>query len=269
MIALGIVVPRDGSVIPYGAAGVAFDVPWMVAYPNQAMAAAAAASEETATIAWSVDCGIDGFVFEGDLQTDIPLDATQSQYEGTSSFRPIAPKTVVPGTIVACTILAVINEGQDDENTSSAVVRLPVGYDGPFNASLAVTERQGGPQKTINYPIELSNDGSTPILVSFELPDRGGKDWSPIVPVPVVLEPKSTLIVDFVVATPFENGYNKGSTGMVVRAVPHAPDNPDLAGEPIDLDVTAKVRGFYIPGPSPMILVAALAVLAAGRRALA
>ncbi|HUR62656.1 MAG TPA: hypothetical protein VM286_09875, partial [Candidatus Thermoplasmatota archaeon] len=124
---------------------------------------------------------------------------------------------------------------------------------------------EAGPQKQITYSIELSNNGNARSNVNFNVVDAHSADgWNPIAPNPILLESKNqggtstTKNVNFLVSTPYKNGWNNKETTFVLKIQPVSTNNPELKGNEIQVNVLARVRGIYVPGPEPFLMVIAL-----------
>lgn len=67
-----------------------------------------------------------------------------------------------------------------------------------------------------------------------------------------------TKQASFVVSTPYQNGWNNDETTLVFRLQPVSTNHQDTKGQEVSVNVLARVRGIYVPGPEPMLLVGAI-----------
>ncbi len=119
---------------------------------------------------------------------------------------------------------------------------------------------QGGPQKQLPYELVLTNDGNARIQVQFavgEAPEEGVL----VVPDPVIVDVGATVTAIATYVTPFANGYNDVDEPLSVIASP-ATTATRTEGEPQEIQLNAKTKGFYVPGPgilAPLLVAFALA----------
>jgi hypothetical protein len=124
-----------------------------------------------------------------------------------------------------------------------------------------------GPQKEVPVPIDIQNLQEQRVEVVFEILDGPGGRWHLVLPDAVILEPGETKTVTARVLTTFHDGYVKDHADWMVRATPMQPGTQEPAGEPADLEIGQGVKGWYVPGPSLPLALAALGVAGiVGRR---
>jgi hypothetical protein len=254
-----------GAFVPVEAMGVSLDVPWTYRAPAPANSPA----EET-SIAWEVTCPLG--VMAQVAPTLVTVPPGQQQATGTASF-PITATREAPGLQTqACTVTGTAAGATEAlQATDSVEAEVTVAFYGNVTVSLPSATKQGGPQKQVRYPIDIANLGNTRIVVTFEIPDRPGKGWNFILPDPIVLDSpnagggQASSTANVVVATPYDNGYNSGAADFVVRVNTAAADDPGQVGPSSDVELTTKVKGFYVPGPQLPLLLVVLAVAVALR----
>ncbi|MEK6976630.1 MAG: hypothetical protein AABY18_09840 [Candidatus Thermoplasmatota archaeon] len=247
--------------IPFGGTGT-MEVGWTLTFED-----AASATEELATnrgsIRWTLECP-EPITME---PTAFPLAYTAgvASYEGKATLSVQADPAAVGGKPIACQITGNFT-GTSTEVHDTVQAPLVVVYKGGITVNTIVTEKTGGPQKQIPYPMDITNTGNARTLVTFTMPERPGGRWNVLLPENLLLEPGQTTTAVLVVSTPFKNGYVRGSTDIhLVIGTAHA-DDPELMGPSTPIDLGAKVKGTYIPGPTLPLLVVALAVVAVRAR---
>lgn len=249
----------DGeTAIPIHHAGV-LAVPWTYTFPNAAAASAAVALGNT-TLVWMLGCAEGQVAIVGPASTPIQFTPGSTSYTGTARLS-IQATPDTPGLReLACRIEGVAGGSvQTLQATDANDFAMDVAWNGEVTFS-SVATRQAGPQKQIPYPIEVTNAGNSRVLVSWEALDDPGGRWNILVPEPLTLDAGQTATAIATVATPYDNGYNKDSGTFQIRAVVTSPSDPDLVLASQEIPLGATVRGWYVPGPSPLLAFAALAL---------
>ena len=121
-----------------------------------------------------------------------------------------------------------------------------------------------GPQKEVPYQLELTNFGNAKTVVNFKITDEpaGGK-WNALAPEQVTLNTEQSGLgnkqtIPFLVSTTYKNGWNNAVGGYTLELTPIAFIDPEQKGTPTTVNVLARVRGVYVPGVEPFLLVAAV-----------
>jgi len=135
-------------------------------------------------------------------------------------------------------------------------------FQGKIQVSTPTPEQVAKPQKMISYPLSIQNVGPVRTVVVFELVEQPKGDWKILLPESVAIETGQSAATTVAVSTPYDTGYNDGSARFVLRAIPTSPDDPSAQGEPQDIELGAKVKGWYAPGPSGGLVLAILAIAA-------
>ncbi|HEX2066049.1 MAG TPA: hypothetical protein VHI93_04470, partial [Candidatus Thermoplasmatota archaeon] len=150
-------------------------------------------------------------------------------------------------------------------NDAEIAIPFSVRYYGLLTATVPTTIAEAGPQKEIRYDITLTNLGNSNTNINFDLATEIPEGWSPVPPSPLIIGPSQqaggsdfTKTVSFLVSTPHKNGWNNDQTPFQLKITPASTINPDQKGNEIAVNVLARVRGVYVPGPEPFLLVAAL-----------
>lgn len=248
----------EGSDGLHPAAGGRLAIPWTLTFDNLATAAA--------------ELGPDGSPLAFALQCDLPLtgeaeavlvslEAGKVAYAGTAEMV-LRPEAITGYLKVPCEVAASF-DGDLSDAQDSVPLEVPVLYEAKLDIQLLGSSRSAGPQKQIPFEIVLNNEGDGPMLVHFELASgRPGGKWQVLLPEAQIIDGGQTGSAIVVVATDYANGFNSGAIDVTVNAVAMNPNDPEQTRSfPVDLE--AGVRGFYVPGPTPALLVLALGVTVA------
>jgi len=134
-------------------------------------------------------------------------------------------------------------------------VPLAVAYDGLLTASVEKTIGEAVPDGNITYTITLTNLGNAPTTVRFAMPDPVANGWNATVPNSIVLDRSAqsggtdfSKQVAFTVHTPSKDGWNNAQTTFQFKATPASVIDASRQGNPITVNVLARVRGCSPPG---------------------
>lgn len=187
---------------------------------------------------------------------DVPLDYSVSASQAAPGERDI--KCTFVGKVLP------LSSGYKDSPESTTQVTLKAKFLGLLSASIPSTIAEAGPQKQITYEIELTNLGNALTYVNFNLAGEAPEGWSPVPPTPIIMQSQQqggtefTKKVNFLIQTPHKNGWNNDEKTFQLKIQPSSTKDPELKGNEIGVNVLARVRGIYVPGPEPFLLVAAL-----------
>lgn len=233
-------------------------VPWVLAFPSAAHASAELAQD--AAITWTVAC-------DAPLGVSVPPTllepvAGQDAYSGEAVIT-LDPRDDTPGVVdITCDVTGQFT-GATTQATDTIQAAVQVLFDAQVAFEVQDEARESGPQKIIRYPIAVTNGGNAAALVNWDILERPAGRWNLVLPDPVVLAPGENVTVHVLVATTFENGYVSDKAAFTLQAFASAAFDPDQVGPRVDLTLQATAKGWYIPGPSPALLVGAMAALAA------
>lgn len=125
------------------------------------------------------------------------------------------------------------------------------------------------PQTAVDFPVTITNFGNGNSKVAFELVNEPSGGLQVPIPQPVTLEARQTggkvtqQTVSFSISTPFKNGYMNQPGLVTVKLKAAYALNSQIKGEEIQFSVLATTKGFYVPGPSPMLAILAVGLVAA------
>lgn len=231
------------------------------------------AAAQTATLTWDSATCPAGVVMTGAQSQVVALSGgaagASSETKGTSTFTLTASPDAAGEKPLQCTMKGRVgpSSGGAVQQTNDAEVAIPfsVKYYGLLSATIPTTIAEAGPQKEIRYDITLTNLGNANTNVNFALAADAPAGWSPVAPAPFIIGPSQqaggadfTKTVSFLVSTPHKNGWNNDQTAFQLKITPSSTINTDQKGNEIAVNVLARVRGIYVPGPEPFLLVAAL-----------
>jgi hypothetical protein len=124
--------------------------------------------------------------------------------------------------------------------------------------------KSAGPQKEVPYQLELTNFGNAKTVVSFLITDQpsSGK-WEALAPEQITLNTEQSGLgnkqtIPFIVSTTYKNGWNNAIGGYTLEMTPVAFIDPEAKGTPSTVNVLARVRGVYVPGVEPFVMLAAI-----------
>ncbi|MCA1811997.1 MAG: hypothetical protein LC623_08315 [Halobacteriales archaeon] len=205
--------------------------------------------------------------------TSTPIDLSKAtggtQTFDTSSSFSISATQLAPGeTDIKCSFTAKVtalqNNAYSDTDEQSTSLLVKVKFLGLLTANVPNTIVEAGPQKEIRYEIELTNLGNSLTNVNFNLAGETPEGWSPVPPTPIIMQSQQqggtefAKKVNFLIQTPHKNGWNNDEKTFQLKIQPSSTKDPDQKGNEIAVNVLARVRGIYVPGPEPFLLVAAL-----------
>jgi hypothetical protein len=236
--------------------------------PVQAVGAAFTA----ATLTWDGIACPPGVTLSGSFSQSIDLSSHASAQSSSIGDKSVFTLTASPDTPgekpLECSMnghVEAVGQAAKPSNTVNARIPFTVKYYGLLTTTIPTTIAEAGPQKEIRYDITLTNLGNANTNVNFALAADAPTGWSPVPPTPLILGPSQqsggsdfTKTVSFLVSTPHKNGWNNDQTAFQLKITPGSTINTDQKGNEIAVNVLARVRGIYVPGPEPFLLVAAL-----------
>jgi hypothetical protein len=228
------------------------------------------AQNSNVVITFTPNCA-NGITITGPQTMVINIPATQASttsFSNTANFQVTVPRTAPGLQASACTIKA-----RASALAQAAVPEVPdtpqnfvinVDYYSLNQVKLASKLKQSGPQKQVPFEMEITNFGNARTQYTFELGAEPSGKWNALLPEVLLLDspnsglgsPTNTAV--FTVATPFKNGWNneEGSYQIIVK--PSAADDPSKVGNPLTANMLVRVRGVYVPGLEPAIMLGAL-----------
>jgi hypothetical protein len=243
-------------------------VPWKYTFTSAALSPQNAVFS-TATLIWDEPtCDGRGVVITGALSQTFALPAQASaEVKGTSKFN-VKVTDQAPGeTAVICTFQGKVGPvgALPQTPTSRTTVPITAAYYGLISANVPVTIAQAGPQKQITYTLEVTNLGNSESLINVALVEKPADDerWQPVTPTQVTLTSPNkggtanTAAINFLVSTPYKNGWNNKEGTFQLEIQPISVKDPEQKGNTIKVNVLARVRGIYVPGPEPALMMLA------------
>jgi hypothetical protein len=248
------------------------DIPWTYTISTVGLFATGAVTTSTTLLWEDPTCDRNGVLITGALAETIVLSsgatAPESSYTGTSTFTITATQDAPGETQIKCTfqakVAAVVGTQVPETETATTTTPMVVEFLGLLSANVGGTIKQAGPQKQINYQVELTNLGNARTNVNFALSAEASGGWKPVAPTQIVLESTQqggseiSKNVLFTVSTPFKNGWNNKEDTFQLVITPASTKDPEKVGTAVTVNVLARVRGVYVPSLEPMVLVAAV-----------
>ena len=140
-----------------------------------------------------------------------------------------------------------------------------------LDAQLTETVKIDRPQTAVIFPLKLTNLGNANTKVTFKVGDHPEALQVPI-PAPVTLQSKQaggtgiTTEVPLTIQTPYHNGYlNDVGVVSFQYSGAYALD-PKKVGDSGSVSVIVTTRGFYVPGPEPILVIGLVALSAVAVR---
>lgn len=154
---------------------------------------------------------------------------------------------------------------QPASNTVNTAITVKGTYIALVQANVANGKlKTTGPQKEVPYQLELTNFGNAKTVVNFAITNEpnGGK-WEALAPEQVTLNTEQSGLgnkqtIPFIVSTTYKNGWNNAVGGYTLELTPSAFIDAEQKGNPTQVNVLARVRGVYVPGIEPFVMVAAI-----------
>lgn len=204
--------------------------------------------------------------------------STSNSVKGSTPFTIVASSLAPGEQAITCNFgaqVASVGTAVQASNKAGTSVTATVAYRGLITATVPLTIQQAGPQKQISYTMSIQNLGNSDSAVNFALVGGVPSGWQAILPAQVILTTPNnggtdnSKEVSFVISTPYKNGWNNKEQTFQLTVVPQSTkDNTDNGkGAPITVNVLARDRGIYVPGPEPaLVLVGALGAVVVARR---
>ncbi|MFA5944522.1 MAG: hypothetical protein WC876_08670 [Candidatus Thermoplasmatota archaeon] len=187
---------------------------------------------------------------------------------GTAQFQISIPRTAPGLQNLQCTLKAKadsLNAATPATTEQNYPFTVTADYYSLNQVKVATKLKQSGPQKQVPFEMEVTNFGNARTQYLFELAAKpDGDKWSTILPEVLLLEspnsgagsPTNTAI--FTVATPYKNGWNNLQGSYQILIKPSAADDPTKEGNPLTANMLVRVRGVYVPGLEPTLMLGAL-----------
>ncbi|HLE96121.1 MAG TPA: hypothetical protein VI997_02020 [Candidatus Thermoplasmatota archaeon] len=133
-----------------------------------------------------------------------------------------------------------------------------------LDASAAQTIQLARPQKQVVYPITVQNFGNANTKTFYEITSKPD-GWQVQEPIPLTLEAKqqggkqTTATVNLNILTPYHNGYLNEVGAITMKITSNYALDTKQKGDTTQVSVLTTVKGFYVPGPSGLFVVLAIA----------
>ena len=156
------------------------------------------------------------------------------------------------------------------QQTSRAPASIRASYFSIIDVALPESIKVERPQTPVSFPISVTNLGNGPTKVNFELLNAAteGDKLQIAPPQSLTLEARQTggsqITKDAIlqVQTPFKNGYMNEPRAISMKISSHYATDTQLAGQSETVTVLVTTKGFYVPGPSPLLLIGLVGIAA-------
>lgn len=145
--------------------------------------------------------------------------------------------------------------------------QIQAGYFSIIDVQLAEPIAVERPQSKVAFPLKITNFGNANTKVSFELVSAA-EGFQTVIPNPVTLQSKQaggnqiSADIPLTIQTPYKNGY-MNEVGVINYKLTSAYAlDPKLKGDESPVSVLVTTRGFYVPGPSPILFLGLIGVVA-------
>lgn len=123
-----------------------------------------------------------------------------------------------------------------------------------------------GPDKQVPFTIELTNYGNARTQINFEQGAKpSGGNWDILLPDPIILdspysggEGKTVDTATVTVSSTYKNGWNNAKGAYQILMKVASADQPEKKGNDLNANVLVRVRGVYVPGLEPFVMLAAI-----------
>lgn len=151
----------------------------------------------------------------------------------------------------------VTTTSQQSVTPSSTEITIVPDYYNLYNVALQKKIGQGGPQESVDYPIQIDNfsNGDTRFTFSLVDSDNVPAGFNPTTPDPTVLRSPATggeetsTQVTFSVYTPYQNGYVNEIGAIQLQIDSAYAQDTSKEGVASTISTLTQARGFYVPGP--------------------
>jgi hypothetical protein len=251
-------------------------VHWKYQMPQTGVSALGAV-QSSATLTWSwtpADCNKPGIVLLGSFSQSVDLGTAFVQNQGntgdkTSTFTVKVTEEAPGETTIQCAIHGQVGAvgNAPASNTADAKFSIVAAYRGLLSTSVENAIGEAGPQAPITYNLRIDNVGNSESNVNFALVENkvaADSGWQPVIPGSFVLESArkggttTSRTIPFQISTPHKNGWNNQETTFQLKIQPSSQKDTANLGQEYTVTMLARVRGVYVPGPEPLLLVAAV-----------
>jgi hypothetical protein len=234
---------------------------------NQAQPLVSAQNQQVA-INFQFNCQF-GVVVTGPTQKFIVVNAApNSVNQVDANFQITIPRSAPGLQAIPCSVTttgsALLQTAVPAPTPRTDNFQVTADYYSLSQVQLASKLKQSGPQKQVPFEMTITNFGNARTQYTFELGAQPGGKWNALIPEVLLLDspnsgqgsPTNTAV--FTVATPFKNGWNNEEGAYQIVIKPSAADDSSKTGNPLTANMLVRVRGVYVPGLEPFVLLGAI-----------
>ena len=149
----------------------------------------------------------------------------------------------------------------------ATTVPIQADYFSILDVQLAQAIQQDRPQATVTFPVKITNLGNGNTKVSFAIAEGGNpQNLNAPIPIPVTLQSKQaggnaiSAEIPLQIQLPYKNGYMNDVGVVTYKITSNYALDSKLRGDETTLSVLVTTKGFYVPGPTPLVVVGLLMV---------
>jgi len=208
-----------------------------------------------------------GVVISGAPTTIVTMAAGSASAQGQATFQITIPRTAPGLTPIPCTMKIKAdapNQSIGPAPEQTVTFSVTADYYSVNQVKLSQKLKQSGPQKQVPFSMDITNFGNARTQYTFELTNKPSGKWNAILPEVLLVDSPNTgqgsptSTTTFTVATPFKNGWNNIEGAYQLTIKPVSADDPTKTGNPLTANMLVRVRGVYVPGLEPAVMLAAV-----------
>lgn len=187
------------------------------------------------------------------LNSFLLISATQDAPAFTNGIIEVTASAAANGNLVA--------------KTGTVQVPIQADFFSIIEVTTPSTIQKAKPQAQVLFPLTVTNFGNAQTKVEF-IPDSVPDKWQVVIPAPITLnarqagQAQNTKTVNLNVQTPFQNGYMNVVGAITVRLRSTYALDPKVIGDSTLISTLTTTKGFYVPGPEPILALAGIAAVA-------
>lgn len=198
-------------------------------------------------------------------------------YTGTASFNVAVTASDQAPAFQSDTIeiTATITPSSPGATPKSSAQAVPIqaDYFSILDVQLAQAIQQDRPQSTVTFPVKITNLGNGATKVNFDIaPEGNPQGLNVLVPGPITLQSKQaggnqiSAEIPLQIQLPHKNGYMNEAGSVRYKITSNYALDSKLKGDETTLSVLVTTKGFYVPGPEPIVMIGLLVAVAAAFR---
>ena len=155
------------------------------------------------------------------------------------------------------------------QKSAAQAVPIQADFFSILDVQLAQAIQQDRPQSTVTFPLRITNLGNGNTKVNFAIAEGGNpQNLNAPLPIPITLQSKQAggnaimAEVPLQIQLPYQNGYMNEVGVVTYKITSNYALDSKLKGDETTLSVLVTTKGFYVPGPGPILMLGLLAAVA-------